>query len=178
MDQVVRTSGLGSNIVDHTYFAESSEVIIWEIPIDTISIAMKIKCFTLSYLIGNSRLWLTFHLLIVVWPSVYSLFFLIQGWALRRLPALQQHGVASCLPGDPHRAASSGAERRQWGRHGRLDAGALPVRLQRGEGEGIHTCTHAALWHRYTLHRENNESEHGQPCRFCHAIAMRGRKPY
>lgn len=158
MDQVVRTSGLGSNIVDHTYFAESAEVIIWEIPIDTISIAMKIKCFTLSYLIGNSRLWLTFHLLIVVWPSVYSLFFLIQGWALRRLPALQQHGVASCLPGDPHRAASSGAECWQWGRHVRLDAGALPVSLQRGEEiHTLHSDTDA-LWLTHTVYTHTHIS--------------------
>lgn len=63
MDKVVWTNALGSNIGDCIYFAEFSKVIILRNTNRSVSIAMKI------YIFVNSRLWLTFPIFIVVWPS-------------------------------------------------------------------------------------------------------------
>lgn len=58
---------------------------------------------------------------------------LSQRRAVRGMPAFQHHRPAPLLPGDPDRPALPGAERRQRGGHGRLDAVLLSGCLQRGE---------------------------------------------
>lgn len=58
---------------------------------------------------------------------------LSQRRAVWGVPALQRHRPAPLLPGDPDGPTLAGAERRQRGGHGRLDAVLLPGCLQRGE---------------------------------------------
>lgn len=58
---------------------------------------------------------------------------LSQRRAVRGMPTLQHHRPAPLLPGDPDGPALPGAERRERGRDGGLDAVLLPGCLQRGE---------------------------------------------
>jgi len=78
------------------------------------------------------------------WDFVIFLFWrrvFPQRRALWRMPALQQHRAAPRLPGRPDGAAGAGAQRQQRAGHGRLDAAALPVRLQRGKRVVHHAFT-------------------------------------
>lgn len=75
----------------------------------------------------------------------YVFMLCVQGGTLWRLPSLQQHRASPRLPSHPDGTTPAGAQRQQRAGHGRLDAAALPVRLQRGK-EGDEHAAHAVLF--------------------------------